>query len=78
MNYSIFDPITERTVRNPSPYLAKLGITGGIDRIYIDSKKNIWVKTYTDGLYCYNPQTKKKTLTKYGYGQEEFPQEFWF
>ena len=46
MNYSLFDPVTEKTVRNPSPMLAKLGITGGIDRIYVDSKKNLWVKSY--------------------------------
>ena len=78
MNYSLFDPVTEKTVRNPSPMLAKLGITGGIDRIYVDSKKNLWVKSYANGLYCYNPKTKKSTLIKYGYGAEEFPNEFWF
>ena len=78
MNYSLFDPVTEKTVRNPSPMLAKLGITGGIDRIYVDSKKNLWVKSYANGLYCYNPKTKKITLAKYGYGAEEFPNEFWF
>ena len=78
MNYSLFDPVTEKVVRNPSPMLAKLGITGGIDRIYVDSKKNLWVKTYANGLYCYNPKTKKSTLVKYGYGPEEFPNEFWF
>ncbi len=78
MHYSYFDPVTENVVRNPSAMLAKLGITGGIDRIYVDSKKNLWVKTYTNGLYCYNPKTKKITLTKYGYGPDEFPNEFWF
>lgn len=78
MNYSLFDPVTEKVVRNPSPMLAELGITGGIDRIYVDSKKNLWVKTYANGLYCYNPKTKKSTLVKYGYGPEEFPNEFWF
>ena len=78
MNYSLFDPVTEKTVRNPSPMLAELGITGGIDRIYVDSKKNLWVKTYANGLYCYNPKTKKSTLVKYGYGPDEFPNEFWF
>ena len=78
MNCSLFDPVTEKTVRNPSPMLAELGITGGIDRIYVDSKKNLWVKTYANGLYCYNPKTKKSTLVKYGYGPEEFPNEFWF
>jgi len=78
MNYSLFDPVTEKVVRNPSSVLAEIGITGGIDRIYVDSKKNLWVKTYDEGLYCYNPKTKEKTLVKYGYGPEEFPKEFWF
>ena len=78
MNYSYFDPVTEKVVRNPSPMLAKLGITGGVDRIYVDSNKNLWVKTYANGLYCYNPKTKKHTLVKYGYGEAEFPNEFWF
>lgn len=77
MNYSVFDPKTETVVRNPSPMLAKLGITGGLDRVYIDSQKNLWVKTYDNGLYFYNPHTKQKTLTKYGYGAEEFPNDFW-
>ncbi len=78
MNYSFFDPVTEKVVRNPSSVLSKLGITGGIDRIYVDSRKNLWVKTYDEGLYCYNPRTKQKTMVKYGYGPEEFPKEFWF
>ena len=77
MNYCVFDPKTEQTVRNPSTILSKIGIKGGIDRIYIDSKKNLYVKTYDEGLYYYNPKTKKKTLTKYGYGEGEFPKEFW-
>ena len=34
MNYSLFDPITEKTVRNPSPMLAKLGITAS-DFLYL-------------------------------------------
>ena len=77
MNYSVFDPKTETVVRTPSMLLAKMGIRGGIDRIYIDKDKNFWVKTYDEGLYFYNPKTKKKTLTKYGYSDSEFPKEFW-
>ena len=77
MNFCVFDPKTEQVVRNPSTILSKIGIKGGIDRLYIDSKKNLYVKTYDDGLYFYNPTTKKKTLTKYGYGEGEFPKEFW-
>ena len=77
MNYCVFDPTTETAVRTPSSLLAEMGIKGGIDRIYIDKQKNFWVKTYDDGLYFYNPKTKKRTLTKYGYTDSEFPYEFW-
>ena len=77
MNYSVFDPVTETVTRNPSSILAKMGIKGGIDRIYIDSKKNFWVKTYDHGLFYYNPKTKQKTLVKYGYDPEQLASEFW-
>lgn len=77
MNFCVFDPKTETAVRTPSTLFAKIGIKGGLDRIYIDKKKNFWVKTYDNGLYYYNPKTKQKTLTKYGYSESEFPKEFW-
>ena len=77
MNFSIFDPNTEKTVRNPSQELSKIGIKGGVDRLFIDSKKNLWVKNYDEGFYFYNPKTGAKTLTRYGYGEDEIPKEFW-
>ena len=77
MNFSIFDPVTEKVNRNPMTELVKWGIKGGIDRFFIDSHKKIWVKTYDEGMYCLNPETKKLTLIKYGYGENEIPKEFW-
>ena len=77
MNYSLFNPSTERAERNPAATLAKWGIKGGVDRFYIDSEKRCWVKTYDDGLYCYHPKTGNLSLVKYGYGENEFPKEFW-
>ena len=77
MNFSIFDPVTERVNRNPSTELAKMGIKGGVDRFYIDSKKRFWVKTYDEGMYCLDPKTENLTLIKYGYGENEIPKEFW-
>ena len=77
MNFSIFDPVTEHVNRNPSTELAKMGIKGGVDRFFIDSEKRFWVKTYDEGMYCYNPKTEKLTLIKYGYGDNEIPKEFW-
>lgn len=77
MNYSLFDPKTERTERNPSRQLAEYGVIGGIDRLYIDSQKNIWVKTYDEGLYCNVPGRKKHTLTKYGYEDGMLPKDLY-
>ena len=77
MNYSIFNPVTEKVVRHPSTVLSKFGIKGGIDRFHIDQKKRLWVKTYDEGLYCYDPQIKQVQLTKYGYGADEIPKEFY-
>jgi len=77
MNYSLFDPKTERTERNPSRQLAEYGVIGGIDRFYIDSQKNIWVKTYDEGLYCNVPGRKKHTLTKYGYEDGLLPKDLY-
>ena len=77
MNFSMFDPVTERVNRTPMTELRKWGIKGGIDRFFIDSRKRMWVKTYDEGVYCLNPKTDKLTLIKYGYGEDEFPKEFW-
>lgn len=77
MNFSIFDPVTEKVIRTPTTELVKYGIKGGIDRFYIDSEKRFWVKTYDEGMYCYNPRREKLTLINYGYAEDEIPKEFW-
>lgn len=77
MGFCLFDHRTERFLRDITIQLRKYGIVGGVDRFYIDNKKNYWVKTYDEGLYYYNPKTKKLTLFKYGYGEDELPTEFW-
>jgi len=76
MNYSIYDPVTESFIRNIAPELAKFGITGGVERMFIDGKKNYWVKTYDDGLFYYNPYSKKLKNFRFGYGPREFSKEF--
>ena len=76
MNYSMFDPVTERVVRNPATILSRWGIKGSIDRFYIDSQKRFWVKTYDEGMYCYNPRKKTYQLIKYGYEAHEMPKEY--
>ena len=76
MNYSVYDPVTEKVDRTPSRWLNEQGIVGSIESLHLDSKKNYWVKTYEDGFYYYDPVTKNLKHFKFGYGEDEFPKEF--
>lgn len=76
MNYSFYDPLTEKVNRQPSRWLNKYGIKGSIESIHLDSKKNYWVKTYEDGFFYYNPNTKNLKHINFGYGPYEFPKDF--
>ena len=72
MNYCIYDPVTEKFERNISQELEKyFGFNQGVERVYIDARKNFWVKFYELGLYYYNPHTKKTTHFKPGYTANE-------
>lgn len=77
MNYCVYDPKKERFERDIAARFRKMGIVGGVDRMYVDDRKNFWVKTYDEGLYYYNPKTKKLKLFPYGYDKNEFPSDFW-
>lgn len=72
MNYCVYDPVKETFERNASRELEKYGIVGGVERLFIDAKKNFWVKVYDKGIYYYNPTTKKLVNFKSGYGKNEF------
>ena len=76
MNYCIMDPETEHFERNVSKVLSQFGINGAIDLIYIDSKKNFWVRVFEDGIYYYNPYSKKLTHIRNGYGKNEINPKF--
>lgn len=76
MNYSVYDPVTEKVDRQPSRWLNQQGIKGSIESIHLDSKKNYWVKTYEDGFYYYNPVSKNLQHLKFGYGPYEFHKDF--
>lgn len=72
MNYCVYDPRTEHFERNASHELEQyFGFSQGVERIYIDKKKNFWVKFYEKGLYYYNPHTKKLVHFKIGYADDE-------
>ncbi|MBQ8152555.1 MAG: hypothetical protein IJ069_02590 [Prevotella sp.] len=76
MNYTIFDPVTEKFDRHPETWLRKHGIKGGIERLFIDSKKDFWVKTYDEGFWHFSPRTGKVKQYRFGYGRQEFNNDF--
>ena len=76
MNYCIYNPKTERFERNIQRELAKYGITGSVERLYIDSKKNFWLRIYDLGLVYYNPRTKKTSEFRYGFGDGKFSPDY--
>ena len=76
MSYSLYDPVTEKTDRSPGLWLAKQGVTGGIEKLHIDSQKNFWVKSYEDGFFFYNPRKKLLKKVDFGYTIDKFPKDF--
>lgn len=76
MNYSVYDPVTEKVDRSPSHWLAKQGIKGGVESMHIDSKKNFWIKTYDNGFFYYDPHRKYIKKIPFGYGPKDFSKEF--
>lgn len=72
MSFTVFDPVTEKFDRHPEVILRKFGVESGIERIYIDSDKDFWVKTYGEGFWHINPRNGKKKLYPFGYGPQEF------
>ena len=76
MSYSIYDPVTEKVDRWPTGWLAKQGITGGTEHVYIDDDKNYWVKTYDNGFFFFNPTAKTLKHIPFGYTATDFPADF--
>ena len=72
MNYCVFDPVTEKFERNISRELEKYGIKGGVERLYIDSKKCFWVKLYDKGFVYCDPIHKKYETIEVGYELNQF------
>ena len=76
MGYCIYDPKTERFERNIQRELARMGITGSVERLHIDSKKNFWLRIYDVGLVYYNPHTEKSKVFRFGYHENEFNPDY--
>ena len=68
MNYCIYDPVTEKFERNVSKEVEEfLGHHNAVEYVYIDSKKNFWIKFYEESIFYYNPTTKKSFAFPRGY-----------
>ena len=75
MSYCIFDPVTEHCDRHPERWLEEHGVTGGLEYLFVDSKKEFWVKTYNDGFFHLNPTNGHVKKFPFGYDEQEFVQE---
>lgn len=75
MSYCILDPVSEQSDRHPERILEKWGISGGLEYLHIDSRKDFWVKTYANGFFHYSPAKKQLKQYRYGYGPKEIYQE---
>jgi len=61
-NYCIFNPSTETFSYALSDTLKAYGLEKtGIETLYVDRRKNLWVKALGGSLYRYNPRTHKIT-----------------
>lgn len=76
MNYVIYDPVTEKFDRHPEVWLHERGVKGGIEKLFIDSHKDFWVKTFDEGFWHYSPRTGKVKQWRFGYGPQEFNNDF--
>lgn len=76
MNYTIFDPRTEKGDRHPERILEKYGVKGGLEFLYIDKEKNFWVKSYDQGFWHVNVQKKQAHQFRPGFGDQEFNSDF--
>ena len=77
MSYCVYDPVTERFERNVNREVEPfLGPHNSVEYVYIDGRKNLWIKFYEQGLYYYNPKTRKTVHFPLGYGINEFKNHY--
>ncbi len=77
MNYCVYNPVTENFERDVNRVIQKfLKDRNAAEYIYIDKKKNFWIKCYEEGIFYYNPKTKKSAAFKLGYGANEIKSHY--
>lgn len=66
MGYCVYQYEKEQFDRKPENWLEKrLGISGGIDKVFIDKQKNLWITIYGKGCYFVDAKTMKPYLFPY-------------
>ena len=65
-DYCFYNPVTEHFDRHVDRLLARYGIEGGLDKLFIDSRKNLWASTFTHEVYCYQSATRRLLHFKVG------------
>ena len=66
MGYCIYQYEQERFDRKPERWLEKqVGISGGIDKVFIDKQKDLWITIYGKGCYFVDAKTLRPYLFPY-------------
>lgn len=71
--YGFFNTKTEEFNYDITGWLHSLGLEGNAEKLYVDRKKNIWIKMYSDDIYCFNPYTDVLNRIRFGSGRYGFP-----
>lgn len=56
VGYCVFIYDTEQFDRKPEALLQKIGVEGAPQKVFIDSKKNMWISVYGKGIYFVDAQ----------------------
>lgn len=72
-SYGFLNTKTEVFNYDVTGWLHSLGLEGNAEKLYVDRKKNIWIKMFSDDIYCYNPYTDVINKIRFGSGRYGFP-----
>lgn len=73
LGYCVYNPKTEKFDRTPEEWMKTVGMYGRPDRLFIDSKKNIWIVVNGKGCYYFDGTAHKPFLFKMGHRKGDIP-----
>lgn len=71
--YCVYNPETEKFDRTPEEWMKGVGMYGRPNRLFIDSRKNIWSVVDGKGCYYFDAKTDKPFLFKMGRKRDDIP-----